>query len=341
MGITLRVNGDEFSGFASVDVTAAIDEVARSFSFTTFQDLSTNITGQDACSVYIDGEKILTGYIENIATSVSGNSTSLTFSGRSKTCDFIDCSPNVSGSNFTGKNIVQIADRIAEPFGIDVVANVATSEIDYTAINQGETCFQYLERLCRQQGLLLTTNADGNLVITQASAEKYEGSLNIEDQTCGIETSSSSFDWSSRFSNYEVKAQSDDKSTVYTAQDKSIKRYRPTIIVAEGNVNNPSNRAVNHALRIAGEGISASFSVKGFRTNKGELYEPNKLIYVNHPYLRMDQSMLIKSVSYFVRDREFGCDLRLIDPRAYYAARPRIINSFEDLRELPSVNEIQ
>lgn len=340
MGITLRVNGNEFTGFEQVTVTASIDEVARSFSFSTFQDLSSDIVGQDECTVFIEGQKVLTGYIERIDTSVTGGRTSLTFSGRSKTADFIDCSPSVKGFNFSKRNIAEIADRIAEPFGIDVISNAPSATIAYSAVNQGETCFEYLERLCRQDGLLLTTNANGDLVITQASTDKYEGSLNINDDTCGIVSSSSSFDWSNRFSSYEVKAQSDDKTSSSTAKDTSIRRHRPTIIIAEGNVSSPANRARNHALRLSGEAITAEFTVKGFLTNKGELLEPNKLIYVNNPYLRMDQSMLVKSVMYEVTAQGFGATVTLIDPRAYYAARPRIINSFEDLKDLPSAEQI-
>lgn len=340
MGITLRVNGKEFSGFEDVSVTASIDEVARSFIFRTFEDLSNDIIGQDECTVFIEGQKVLTGYIEIIETTISSVRTALIFSGRSKTADFIDCSPSIKNFNFSKQNIAEIADRIAKPFGIDVISNVSGNKIKYTAVNQGETCFEYLERLCRQEGLLLTTNPDGDIVITQASKEQYEGSLNIEDQTCGITNSTAYFDWSNRFSDYEVKAQSDNKTSKSIAKDNSIKRYRPKIIIAEGNINSPKNRAINHALRLSGESMTANFSIKGFFTNKNELIEPNKLIYVYNPYLRIDQSMLIKSVSYELNNESFGTEITLVDPRAYYAARPRIINSFEDLKDLPSAEQI-
>lgn len=339
MGITLRVNGKEFDGFERVTVTAAIDEVARSFRFQTFQDLSTEINGQDECSVYIDGHKVLTGYIEMVSTSVS-EGTSLEFSGRSKTADFIDCSPDVKGFYTKNKDVIEIANIVAAPFGIKVISNVTSGKIKYTAVNQGETCFQYLERLCRQQGFLMTTNSNGDLVITRAGTERLEGTLNFDDGSCNITSSSATFDWSSRFSHYEVKAQSDDKTSSSKYVDNSMKRYRPTIIVAEGNISTPENRAINHALRISGESISATVSTRGFLTNKGELFEPNKLIYFYNKYLRIDQVMLIRSVVYEVNPQGFGCEIGLIDPRAYYSSRPRVINSFDDLKELPNAEQI-
>lgn len=337
MGIDLLIGSKKFTGFQEVSCSASLNEVARSFSFKTFQDLGLFIDAGQEAKVYIDDHLIITGYTERIDTNVDSSGTSLTIAGRSKTADFIDCSPELKGGSSKNTNIINIADKIAEPFGINVIADVSVKNIKYTAINEGETCLDYLDRLSRQEGFALTTNPAGDLVITQAGKTQLKG--RIHQTETPILSASASRDYSQRFSEYKVKGQDDDTSFISSFKDKAITRHRPTIIMSEGTPTDPSNRAINHAMRTIGQSISMNVSVGGFYTNEKELYEINKLIYVYHEYLRLDQIMLIEGVTYKVEADSFGCDLILVDPRAYYADKPKVNKSSQDMQDLPHAKQ--
>lgn len=79
-------------------------------------------------------------------------------------------------------------------------------------------------------------------------------------------------------------------------------------------------RAEWQARRGAGEGESATVEVTGWRDEAGDIWTPNRLVYVRHPRLFLDQMMVIKSVTLTQDTSEGGtgtrASLTLADPRA-------------------------
>jgi prophage tail gpP-like protein len=317
MAITLEVKGKKFEGWHNVEITASIKEVARSFSLQTFQDLALDIKAQDECKIYINKKLFITGYIEITDLRFDANGTGATFSGRSKTADFIDCSPEIKG-NFKNKNIIEVAKILAAPYGISVKSNVDFKKIPLTAYNQGESCFDYLSRIAEKNALVLTTNEKGDLLITKAA--ETDSNQKIDKQS-RIISAGSVENWADRFSEYVVKGQSDKKSTQTVFKDSGVKRNRKKIVTDDTNTDDTSQYAENIALRTAGQGLSANVTLAGFNF----VYEPNTLIFVSHEYLRLDQNMLIEGVRYSVDNNGSQIQIDLIDPQAY-GGKPSKVN---------------
>jgi prophage tail gpP-like protein len=335
--IKVLVNGKTYTAFQSIILTAGYNELCRSFTMQTYEDLSSYIKIQDKIEIFIDNDKFLTGYIEGFASEVDSNRSTLSFDGRSLTADLVDCNPEIDGSYFKNKNYKDVVSSIIAKFGIKLKTSIDTKVIKYTAINQGETCLDYLNRITAKYGYILTTNADGDLVIENKSTGSLKGTLHWESSRINRATRSSNY--ANRFSKYICKSQEQNTTTQGVFEDVGIKRYRPKVITEEGVGTSPTERARNEALRSTGEAIKVAIQYKGHRLeNTNELFEIGKEIYIYYPKLRIDQKMLIESVS-FSQDETQGItsDINFVDPRAYYGEKPRVNKSDKELKELISV----
>ena len=95
----LRVNGRRFNSWKSISINRSIANISGSFSFTTSNRFAGEgekwgIEEGDPCTVDIADERVLTGYIDDISDGYSVSSHDVTFSGRDKTADLVDCHYN-------------------------------------------------------------------------------------------------------------------------------------------------------------------------------------------------------------------------------------------------------
>lgn len=335
--IEVLIKNKKYNAFQSMILTAGFNELCRSFTMTTFEDLASDIKIQDKIEIFIDDDKFLTGYIEGFASEIDSDSSSLSFEGRSLTADLVDCNPEIDGSYFKNKNYKDVVSNIISKFGIKLKTSIDTGVIKYTAINQGETCLDYLRRITAKYGYILTTNEHGDLIIENKSTGTLKGILHWESSRIIRATRSSNY--SNRFSKYICKSQDVKNTSQGVFEDTGVNRYRPKVITEEGAGTSPTERARNEALRSTGEAIKVSIQYKGHRLEQtNELFEIGKEIYVFYPKLRIDQKMLIENIS-FSQDQSQGIttDINLVDPRAYYGEKPRINQSDKELKELISV----
>ena len=335
--IEVLIKNKRYNAFQSMILTAGFNELCRSFDMKTFEELAKDIQMQDKIEIFIDGDKFLTGYIEGFASEIDGNQSSLSFQGRSLTADLVDCNPEIDGSYFKNKNYKEVVNNIISKFGIKLKTSLDTGVIKYTAINQGETCLDYLKRITAKYGYILTTNEHGDLVIENKSTGSLKGVLHQDSSRIIRATRSSNY--ANRFSKYICKSQDKKTTTQGVYEDTGVTRYRPKVITEEGAGTSPTERARNEALRSTGEAIKVAINYKGHRLeNTNELFEIGKEIYVYYPRLRIDQKMLIENIS-FSQDQTQGIitDINLVDPRAYYGDKPRVNQSDKELKELISV----
>lgn len=343
--IKLLVDGTEFENWTQATCTASIEELARTFSFTTKRSISNgafrgkvfDIKPQSECKVYIDNILFLTGYIDRVASRTSATETSINFEGRSKTSDIIDCTVDAIGANFKNRNIKEIAGIIASKFNVNVVCDLDLPKFKYTAYNQGEKCIDYLKRLADLNGVTLTTNERGDIVITKAGTEKYNTSF--KENMSFITEWGFDENYAGRYSEYTIKGQTDEKNITSSFKDDTVKRYRPLVIVSETDEVNIKERATNHAMRSIGDGISGTLTIKNFTDAEGKIYLPNKQIYCGFPNDGIDQMMLIKSASYSCDAQSTSCVLELADPRAFYEKRNPINKSKSEIKGLPDAKK--
>jgi prophage tail gpP-like protein len=107
---------------------------ARDFPLAPFQE----------CTVAIGGDPVLTGYIDNYLPKVEADRHAVRVTGRSKTEDIVDCTPDIAGGQFAGYKLDAIARAIAGLFKIDVVVQTDVGEpFPDATIERHETGFAF------------------------------------------------------------------------------------------------------------------------------------------------------------------------------------------------------
>lgn len=171
--VTLRVNGREWNGWTSVRIGAGIERLARDFSveitpqwpgdegITTLQP---RIKNGSKVEVLIGDELVITGWVEATPVRYDARSVSTGIAGRSLTADLIDCA--AEPTQFNGRSLVQIAQALAAPFGIEVVNSDAPSGvIPDVQPDHGETVIEVINKILGQQQALAYDDPHGRLVI--------------------------------------------------------------------------------------------------------------------------------------------------------------------------------
>lgn len=317
--ITLRVDGQLYSGWQKVRITRSLRDIAGDFELRLtrkWDDAKTMVIREgSACTVAIGPDLVLTGYVDDFTPSYDAKEVEWVVSGRSKTSDLVDCSAIYKAGSWTSVNLDKVARDISAPFGIEVVVECDLGDVfAKVTIEQGETCFELLDRLAKQRAVLLTTNERGQLVLTQASELAMGASLilggNILAARGNFSMRDRASEWIVKGSSYAGGATWDNlapatiggQKAVIT--DQAVPRYRPRIIIAEDvtTVAGASKRGQWQKQRSIGEGTQTEITVAGWRTqgmegDQGPLWRINRMCPIKDEIQGLDESWLIVSIT--------------------------------------------
>lgn len=329
--VSLTVNGQVFGGWLSVDITASIEQLARSFSVSVAWPKNTGgmalpIKPGDEVQVKIGGDLVVTGYVDSVPVSFDATSITRTVAGRSKTADLVDCAAILSGGQVKGQKIEKIAQLLAEPYGIEVVTQTDTGPaIPAHQIQQGETVYNSLDRLTRARQLYMTDDAQGRLVLVKVGQDTAAGQLVVG---ANILSGSMTQDFTNRFSEYVVKGQSTGSDTVSgeaisaTAEkvtDPGVKRRRVMVVKQSGQANRAScrNRAIFERDSRAGKSITGNYAVAGWRQVDGSLWQVNQQVKVVDAISGFDDTLVISEVKYKLDDSGMTTEVTVAPAAAF------------------------
>jgi len=206
----LLIDGAEYSGWKTLSVKRSLEQAAAEWEATVserwlFQNQAWQVFPGSKCEIFMEGQLVLTGYVDAYKPKYNATTHDVVVSGRSKTCDFVDSSVLFeTDGQFKNMTPGALARTLAKPFGIEVISEYDGEPIPDAQVQQGETCFALVERLSRLQSLLITDDAYGRLVLARASNEQSQTVL-VHGRN--ILTAAAEHDDSERFSEYLVKAQ--------------------------------------------------------------------------------------------------------------------------------------
>ncbi|HIF6681403.1 TPA: phage baseplate assembly protein [Serratia marcescens] len=337
--VTLRVNGREWGGWTSVKIAAGIERLARDFNVqitrqwpgeTGSVPLQPRVKKGELVEVLIGDDLVITGWIEATPVRYDARSVSFGITGRSKTCDLIDCV--AAPTQFNGRTLAQIARQLAEPFNIEIVDEGAPTEpLQGIQADHGETVREVLAKLLAQQQALAYDDPKGQLVIGSIGATKTVTALVYGENILSCDTEQSIRE---RFSDYQVSGQraggNDDfgEATISairaSTKDDQITRYRPYAIQQTGNATGATckSRCEFEALQRAARTDETTYTVQGWRQGDGSLWKPNQRVIVFDPILGFNnREMLIAEVTYSLDENGTTSEIR-VGPEDAYLPEP-------------------
>jgi prophage tail gpP-like protein len=351
--ITLKISGRQYGGWESATIERGINAIASSFSAAVsgkrahgIDDIAMN----EPVQAYDGNTLVLTGYVENIDPSYDAATHNITISGRSKTCDLVDCSVLMDGGQINSGDVQSIVRQIIRPFGIGLVFNAAGAfPVDNFQLQTGETAGSVIERLCAMHKLVFYDNPAGQLVIGSAVENTASGALvhKIADGSKNnILSCQASYSNTDRFSKYIVRTATagndefaDEESTAIegSSDDRDVPRYRPIILLPESQIGNSTanDRAVWEKATRIGKSKTFVFKVQGWRNARKELWQPNSWVLVDDDEINLNGRLIISKVALSISGAGTLATLSVAPPEAFIPSiLQNKVKSYQGWKEL-------
>lgn len=283
----------------------------------------------DPIEIRASGTLLLTGYVRDIDVSHDDQSHEFAASFVSRTIDATECSVEHDEGWLEKKSLPEIGKEFDTlGIGIETDGSMFLQETRHR-LALGETLYETLERRARSRGVLIMDTPEGKLKLAQGPEGRHTGGLTFG---VNIKSGSAKFTGHGLHSPVTVRGQSTEGVTAPSMRpqgkysDKGVKRRRPLILRHSGEAGEDrlKKRAGWEAQRAAGNSISATITVAGWRDAGGTIWRPNWLVPVDDELLGLKGIMLIKSVSLAQNDSTGTvATLSLVDPRALGGENPR------------------
>ena len=284
----------------------------------------------DPCGIYLGGVLALTGIILVRQVAYEANSHGVSLQGKGKAWEITGSilpEEGDGGGNFKG-DLTSVVSQVLAPTSVRIGGILGT--IDGTPINekngghfqQGESRYQFIERLARMRNVDIANNKNGDVVLVgphavTANAAVIEGEniisaqvvINGEDKYTYVLTSGQRppDDQTNGTAASEMRA----KVTTPDPPGVSVPEFRPLLVPIEHPVltqHEVEMRAEKEA-RFAGTRIDADIVVYGWFDQNGELWKVGTEVIVNSPMVPTDDlpgGMLTIVTATFTQDSNSG-----------------------------------
>lgn len=323
----LEVSGIEYENFTSASAEIRLDALSNTFSFSAVssQGKPLPFVGGEPCRVIVDEQAVVTGFIEIVGGSGDAQSHTINIQGRDKTGDLLDSSVtemNDIGETFTMKSIIEKVIVNIGLTGVSVIDEANPDSFnaaeDMEAIESGDNAFEFLEALARKRQVLLTSDGNGDIVISQSPGGDSGGALQniIGANDNNVISYSFSKDLTGRYNIYKMDSQlslvpvnnagaTSNSSIVAQSgieRDADIRLGRQFVLVSEGGFSNDQDgkRATWEANIRRARGRVYSCTVQGYRPDPDSafLWKVNELVHVEDNFAKISATMLINTVAF-------------------------------------------
>jgi prophage tail gpP-like protein len=325
-GIYIDLDGYELRPM-TCRIMRTMDTVANAIEFTIpwqpglDEQLDNRVTPKKytPMKVSIGSDQVLTGRLYKSASTI-GNGTTLTLSGFTPTIDIVDSTvkPPLEENNITLEAQVK---KLVEPLGFTVKVLTDTGgAFDRVTAQKGEQIFNFLSRLSRQRGVLLSNDVPGNITIITADTGGAPIATLEQGVSQGVTGWGLSVDGRSMFNTYRAVAEGPLDTFEGVSQDNAVPISRFKEVSADestgGNVENAARWARNKTIADA---LSFSLTSEGFRNPLGDLWIENTQATIISPamFLKNGFNFLINRVEYVLDSNGRSTVLSFVPPTMY------------------------
>ena len=329
----LRIGGRLLAGWTDIVVSDSLERLSSDFRFTMSERSPGELTPRlvnpgDAVVVDLDGETVLTGYVDTVSPQYTSESHAIVVSGRDATGDLVDCSAFSQPGEWHGASLAAIVTDLCAPYGIPVHGAPEREPFRKFRIQEGETVFEAIDRACRSRRVFPRSDGRGGLTLGPVATSRAEVRL---ERGVNILSASGRADHSGRFSEYVLYAQQqgdefltpEGAAHVYSeTRDHGIRRVRRRVVIAEDplDIGEADERIRWERDVRAARAREARVVVQGWRErgDAGALWRHGRLVHIKCDWLGLDLTMLVSSVSWSRNDSEgTTTKLTLMHERAF------------------------
>jgi len=335
--LTLRIGGADIQGWQQIRVTRGVERVPSDFEIVMTERFpgelhAVSVAPGAECEVLLGDDVVITGYVDRFAPGISASGHQVRVSGRGKCCDLVDCSAEWPGGQINGTSALDIASKLAAPYGISVA--LAPGVDPGPAIPQfnlilGETAWELIERVCRYAALLAYELPDGSLLLNQVGTEAQASGFT---QGQNVQSASIQYGMDMRYSRYvaflqSVENLSDqspggvDGNQLALVDDATVTRHRQMDIIAEAGAGGQlvaKARAHWERARRWGRSFVCRLTADSWRDADGNLWQPNMLAPLELPILKTAGAQwIIGEVTYSLDQQGTTAELTLMPPAAF------------------------
>ncbi len=299
--LTLQVGGLALSGWTALRVTRGIERLPSEFDVEMTERWpgefhTVSVKPGDFCQVRLGGDLVLTGYVDRWRPSLEADRHSIRVTGRGKCEDLVDCAAEWPNRQFANMDVLAIARALARPYANNITVTALADvgdPIPQFNFNVGETAWSVIERVCRYRGLLAYDDPSGNLILSRVASVVAASGLS---EGVNVERAEGMFSMDERFSEYDAYTltvqplrEVGPLAPRAVATDSGVPRHRRHEIISEvaAMLDMPELRAKWEAARRLGRSMMIRATVDSWRDRAGALWQPNTLIPVHLPSMRV------------------------------------------------------
>jgi prophage tail gpP-like protein len=320
---SITVNGTVYRDWTTVVVRQRYGDSVSDFQFTCTEGAplasnfaSLKIKPGDACTIHLAGQLALTGYVTTRQASYDATSHGVIIIGRSGTMQAVDASTPVKDQEFKNTGWEAIARKVLGERGVGLVMRGASGPPFKRADPiPGETAFNFLERLARMRGLVLTDNEKGQLV---ADSGFNAGGSDTIKEGVNIKAARGTISNANLAGPYETLSQVNGDDNEWGKKASQIASTggggtgaaggkRPLITVAEqpGRSQELTTRSNMEAGWREGEEITVEATVYGWLRPSGGLWQKAQAVNVISPMLLLNMPLYAQTIV-FSQDNNGG-----------------------------------
>lgn len=341
--VKITAGGMTISGWTGIRITRGIELCPSSFDLSLtekFPGASDVVVKPGTPGTVSIGDSLaLTGYVDRFGIGIAGQDHTLSIQGRGKCSDLVDCSAKWQGNQISGSSIVGIAQKLAEPYGIDVeMVSGAEPSAPIPQFNFfiGETPWSIIEKIARYRALLAYEDEHGTLLFDPVGSTPAKSGFT---EGVNVESASIVYSMDERFSEYDVytinfdiladsPGNSDSGNLQAQVKDQFVPRYRNKAIVCESGASGQAlsmARAKWEMGRRFGRSFALALTTDSWRDSPTTLWEPNTTVQLNLPTLKItNQNWVISQVTYRRDESGTHADL-IIMPSSAFQPEPVLL----------------
>ena len=329
--IKVKVNGSEFGGWTTADISKSVEDICGTFSLTVINswsemDENPQIKAGDLVEIYMydDVKKteqiIMTGYVDIETPGFNNNGTFLNIAGRDVTCDLVDCT-TVPPFNRKGLTPVDLIFELLNPPEEDGLVPFEKVGLSYSAdllelpqyedykVSADSKISDEIKKISNRYGFLAYTNENGQLTLTTKT--RLESKIVLEEGV-NVMSASKSYDMSKDYHRITVYSQKNDdgdtgkKNTKSPNIDSEFPRYRPLNVIHSSDTDEKSTEDKAKWIKrsITSSSTEVRVEVVGWQSTLGEPYAINTAVTCKIPSIGIDLSynFMIKSLSFMMSE---------------------------------------